>query len=102
MPDMMWESSDPSIKSSLILVNDPLSVLPVVDDLAIFDKSIFFDMDDGDVEQFDKLPQWMQDKIKGGLDFNDTGLAKALVGVDKVEYEATTAPIEDMVSDSPY
>ncbi len=68
----------------------------------LVNKSIFFDMDDGDVEQFNKLPQWMQDKIKGGLDFNDTGLAKALVGVDKVEYEATTAPIEDMVSDSPY
>lgn len=65
----------------------------------LVNKSIFFDMDDGDVEQFNKLPQWMQDKIKGGLDFEDTMLAKALNGNYNVA--ETYGAIEDM-EDLPY
>ena len=63
---------------------------------------VFFDMDSASKEDYEVLPQWIQDKIKAGLDFNDTVLAKALGMKTKEKYEATPGTIEDMVSDSPY
>jgi len=63
---------------------------------------VFFDLDGDDVEAFEKLPDWMKDKIKAGIDFNDTLFAKALGGSKKEQYEAVPGPIEDMESDSPY
>lgn len=65
----------------------------------LVNKSIFFDMDEGDVEQFNKLPQWMQDKIKGGLDFKDTMLAKALNGNTQ---HVVTYVNGEYTEDSPY
>ena len=40
--------------------------------------SVFFDLDGKDVEQFEKFPQWIKDKITSGIDFDDTPFAKAL------------------------
>ena len=40
----------------------------------------FFALDDPDMEVFLSLPQWLQDKIKGNLEFNGSALQKALQG----------------------
>lgn len=47
-----------------------------------------FDMDDPDMEIFGSLPAWLQDKMKGNLDFDGSALEKALSGsTDKVKDE---------------
>ncbi|MOA43842.1 hypothetical protein D3C78_1660410 [compost metagenome] len=39
-----------------------------------------FVLDEPDMEVFLSLPQWLQDKIKGNLEFNGSPLQKALQG----------------------
>ena len=39
-----------------------------------------FDLDDPDMEIFGSLPEWIQDKIKGNLEFKGSALEKALGG----------------------
>ena len=64
---------------------------------------VFFDLDGGDLEQFEKLPEWVQGKITSSVDFDDTQFAKVQKAKAKDKYEQTPATsIEDMVSDSPY
>lgn len=60
-----------------------------------------FDLDAPDMEVFNKLPKWVQDKIKGNLNYNGSVLQKALGGV------AATKPVEETktdkeVEDNPY
>ena len=38
----------------------------------------FFDMDSEDVDAFEALPNWMKERIKSGIGFEDTKIAKAL------------------------
>lgn len=40
-----------------------------------------FDLDAPDMEVFNKMPKWIQDKIKGNLQFKSSPLEKALGGV---------------------
>jgi hypothetical protein len=42
-----------------------------------------FDVDEPDMDIFLSLPEWLQDKIKGNLDFEGSALEKALKGVQK-------------------
>ena len=42
-----------------------------------------FDIDEPDMEIFQSLPEWLQDKIKGNLDFEGSALQRALEGVQK-------------------
>lgn len=46
-----------------------------------------FDLDNPDMEVFGSLPDWLQDKIKGNLEFNGSKLAAALDGEDYEEPE---------------
>ncbi len=39
---------------------------------------VVFDMDKPDLDEFDALPQWVQDKIKGGLEYSGSELEKIL------------------------
>ena len=48
----------------------------------------FFDLDSDDVEGFNKLPNWMKERIKTGLGFEETKLAKALAFGAKESKEA--------------
>lgn len=40
--------------------------------------SVVFDIDDPDLEEFDKLPQWMQEVIQEGLDYDGSILERML------------------------
>ena len=47
-----------------------------VDELA--NDETFFDLDSTDLSIFESLPQWMQDRIKGGVDFDETKFYQAV------------------------
>ena len=47
--------------------------------------SVVIDMDQPNIESFDRLPQWVQDKIKGGLEFKGSELEKELATTVKTE-----------------
>ena len=42
----------------------------------------FFDLDSDDMEVFDSLPDWMKNRIKEGVDFDDTKLYQAINAKD--------------------
>lgn len=46
-----------------------------------------FDLDDPDMEVFNKLPGWIQDKLKGNLRYAGSKLEKALTGNEQQEEE---------------
>lgn len=58
-----------------------------------------FSFDDPDMEVFGSLPQWLQDKIKGALNFEGSKVEELLVGEpkakkkDKVEKEQVEEPV---------
>lgn len=58
-----------------------------------------FDLDTPDMEVFNKLPKWVQDKIKGNLNFNGSPLQAKLgekpKDAPKKEAESQTPPWED-------
>jgi hypothetical protein len=45
----------------------------------------FFDLDSDDIETFKGLPNWMQDRIKTGVDFDDTHFYQAINAKDLAE-----------------
>lgn len=47
---------------------------------ALVNKPVVFELETPDMEVFDALPDWLQDKIKGNLEFNGSALQKALGG----------------------
>jgi len=59
--------------------------------------SKFFDLDEPDLEVFKGLPQWIQDKIKGNLNFEGSVLQAALEGK-----EAPPADEGEGEDDNPY
>lgn len=68
-----------------------------------------FDLEAPDMEVFNKLPKWLQDKIKGNLNFAGSALEKAIGGApapkEKEEEKPKKAPAnipEDMQDDVPY
>lgn len=56
----------------------------------------FFDLDSEDVDAFEALPNWMKERIKNGIGFEDTKIAKALTFGKK---EAKQAKEEVSVGD---
>lgn len=56
---------------------------------------LFFDMDTASKEEYEELPQWMQNKIVESLDFKDTPIAKKLNATN-------VGSIENMDDDIPY
>lgn len=51
-----------------------------------------FDLDAPDMEVFNKLPKWLQDKIKGNLNFNGSPLQKLLGGAPAPEKKKEEKP----------
>lgn len=49
-----------------------------------------FDMDEPDMEVFSSLPQWIQDKMKGNLEFDGSALEKAIEGYKESDGGSTT------------
>lgn len=49
---------------------------------ALANEEVFFDLDSDDVEVFDGLPSWMQERIKSGVDFDDTKFYQAVNAKD--------------------
>lgn len=66
-----------------------------------------FVLDEPDLEVFKSLPQWLQDKIKGNLDFDGSALQEALEGPQEKPKEKAKAnpkakaqkPVEEPVED---
>ncbi|MNQ84443.1 hypothetical protein D3C85_995710 [compost metagenome] len=46
----------------------------------LVNKSAFFDLEDPDMEVFGKFPKWIQDKIKGNLNYEGSPLQKRIGG----------------------
>jgi len=65
--------------------------------------SVVFDMDTPDVESFDALPQWVQDKIKGGLEFQGSKLHELLrAEADTHTQDDVTATLGDLEDEVPF
>ena len=48
----------------------------------LVNRPVTFDMDEPELDEFDSLPQWVQDKIKGGLEYAGSKLHTLLKDVD--------------------
>lgn len=61
-----------------------------------------FELDEPDMEVFESLPQWVQEKLKGNLNFNGSALQAAL-GIKAETHEPEPAPEGDGDDDfNPY
>lgn len=74
---------------------------------ALVNPSKVFDLDAPDMEVFNGLPKWVQDKIKGNLNFNGSVLEKAIGGApvkpaEKTTPKAVAAPAPAADYDTPY
>ncbi len=58
----------------------------------LVNRPVIFDMDAPDVEEFDALPQWVQDKIKGGLEYAGSPLHTLLK--EATPSEETEKPVD--------
>ncbi len=54
-----------------------------------------FDPDEPDMEVFGSLPDWIQDKMKGALDFGGSALDEAINGTADKSYEGVDEPQTD-------
>jgi len=61
-----------------------------------------FDLDAPDMEVFNALPKWIQDKIKGNLNFQGSLLQAALGGEKKAPAKKEEAPAAETSEDAPY
>jgi len=64
---------------------------------ALVNRAVVFDMDTPDVEEFDSLPQWVQDKIKGGLEYSGSELQKILRTTIKEEDIPASVALDDEI-----
>lgn len=55
-----------------------------------------FDLEEPDLDIFNSLPQWLQDKIKGNLEFKGSPLDKLLQGDDEPEEEPEQDDEDDL------
>jgi hypothetical protein len=60
-----------------------------------------FELDEPDMEIFEGLPDWIQNKVKSNLEFNGSPLQKAL-GIEQEEKPEDPAPEGDSSDDNPY
>ena len=58
-----------------------------------------FLMDEPDKKAWGKLPQWLQDKIKAAIDFEQSPLAKVLAGGEPDKQEPKPEPKQEPVAD---
>jgi hypothetical protein len=61
----------------------------------LVNKPKVFDLDRPDMEVFNSLPKWIQDKIKGNLNFQGSPLQKALGGVAHPQQEPAKADVDN-------
>ena len=83
-------------------VTPPMKGIPVPE---LVNEAKVFDLDEPDMEIFGSLPEWLQDKIKGNLEFQGSNLQKVLGGAPaKAEEPAKEEPPfeDDQDEDSPY
>lgn len=59
-----------------------------------------FSLEEPDLEVFMSLPEWLQDKIKGNLEYNGSALQEAL-GDEKPKGKATPPPKEEEPAEEP-
>ncbi len=62
----------------------------------LVNKEVVFDMDTPDVDEFDSLPTWVQDKIKGGLEFKGSKLQEVLKDVSE-HAEGSSGDLDDEI-----
>ena len=58
-----------------------------------------FDLDEPDMEVFESLPEWLQDKIKGNLEFSGSTLESVLKGGKPKKEELPEEPEEESEED---
>lgn len=79
-------------------VTPPMKGIPVPE---LKNPTKLFELDEPDLEVFESLPQWVQEKLKGNLNFNGSALQKAL-GIKAEEKSEEPAPEGDESDDNPY
>lgn len=62
---------------------------------------VFFDLEDPDMDVFEKLPNWIQDKIKSNLEFDGSVLAQSL-GSQSEGPTQSVEVVEDDSNQNPY
>jgi hypothetical protein len=61
-----------------------------------------FSLDDPDLEVFNSFPKWIQDKIKGNLNYKGSLLEKRLGGAPKEEQPKEAPPWKEEDNNNPY
>ncbi len=79
-------------------VTPPMKGIPVPE---LKNDTVLFELDEPDMAVFEAIPQWIQDKLKGNLNFNGSALQKAL-GIKAEEKPEEPAPEGDDSDDNPY
>ena len=68
----------------------------------LVNKSVVFDLDDPCIAEFDQLPQWVQDKIKAGLEYPGSELHDRLKVAAKVAKDVEASLSEDLDDEIPF
>ena len=63
---------------------------------ALVNEPMFFDLDICDMDLFNTLPEWIQEKIKGNLNFNGSALQAKLGGEPTPEEASASTPEADL------
>lgn len=61
-----------------------------------------FDLDEPDLEVFEALPDWVQEKLKGNLEFEGSALQKALSGGKAAPKKEEAPEVDEESDDNPY
>lgn len=88
---------NPNKKDPTIIYNNVGNVTPAMKGIPVPDlvnPPKVFDLDEPDLEVFGSLPEWVQEKIKGNLNFNGSLLQRALAG-DTSKPAASQPPVEN-------
>ena len=75
LPAMVTIGSTSGGKAKISAVSGVPKGMPVGD---LSNPTTFFDLDSDDLATFEKIPNWMQDKIKNGVDFDETKFYQAV------------------------
>lgn len=88
-----------TIYNNVANITPPMKGIPIPE---LVNPPKVFDLDEPDMEIFQSLPEWLQDKIKGNLEYNGSPLQKALEGVVDAPEKEEPAPQEEEEEGTPY
>ena len=106
-PVMVTVMVNPSKKDPTRLYENVQAVAPMRDKDArkappLVNSAVFFDLDAPSLEAWEKLPTWLQDRIKGNLEFNGSKLQKMIGGDSVPAREVPAESFDDLDDEIPF